>query len=63
MNTSIYIPDELAEEFDEALFERKVEGEFDRDMSRSEAIRMLMREFIREQEGNAKATVDALAAD
>ena len=58
---SFTIPDELLEEFDDTIWELQTEGELDRDASRSQIVRELMREWIDEQqealeEGNPKTT-------
>jgi len=47
---SIRIPDDLLDDFDEAVFERKVIGDLDRDATRSAVVRQLMREYIAETE-------------
>ncbi len=61
---SISVPDELLEDFDDAIWDRKVEGELDRDADRSQVIRQLMRKYVEETEemkGNPKA--EAMTAD
>jgi metal-responsive CopG/Arc/MetJ family transcriptional regulator len=61
---SISVPDELLDEFDDAIWDRKVIGELDRDADRSQVIRELMREYVEETEemkGNRKA--EPMAAD
>ncbi|WP_323190435.1 hypothetical protein [Halostella sp. PRR32] len=52
------------EDFDDAIWDRKVEGELDRDADRSQVIRQLMRKYVEETEemkGNPKA--EAMTAD
>lgn len=64
-NTSIVISDELLEEFDDKLFEEKTAGNVNRDTSRSEMIRILMREWVNGNielsEGNDDAVELAVA--
>jgi len=48
MNTSIYFPDELVDEFDDVISEKKAMDDLDNKVSRSEVIRMLMREYVKE---------------
>lgn len=43
------MPDELLEEFDDKIFELKAEGKLDRDFTRSELVRGLIREWIEER--------------
>lgn len=55
---SVSVPDELLEDFDEAIWQRKLVGDLDRDANRSTVMRELMQEFVEETEGfegNSKA--------
>lgn len=45
---SISVPDELLEEFDQAITRQKALGEIPQNTDRSKAIRMLMNDFIDE---------------
>lgn len=47
---SISISEELLEDFDEKLFEMKVDGKIERDTSRSEMIARLMNEWVEERD-------------
>lgn len=56
---SFSIPDELLDEFDEEIDEKRRSGEFDLDTSRSEVVRELMRQWL---EGNSNSTLDPSSA-
>jgi len=56
---SLSIPDELLEEFDEEIDEKRRSGEFELDTSRSEVVRELMRQWL---EGNSNSTLDPSSA-
>lgn len=45
--------DDFLEDLDDKIWELKMEGEIDRDTSRSDVIRMVLREWV---EGNSKST-------
>lgn len=47
---SVFVSEELLEEFDDKLFEMKVEGKLDRDTSRSELMARLMHEWVEERD-------------
>lgn len=51
---SFSIPDELLEEFDDQIDEKRLNGEFDLDTSRSEVVREFMRQWT---EGNLNWTL------
>jgi metal-responsive CopG/Arc/MetJ family transcriptional regulator len=44
------MPDELLDDFDDVILEKKVAGELDRDTSRSEVIQDLMADWIEKHE-------------
>jgi len=52
-NPSFQIDDETLERLDSIIWEKKVEGELDRDVSRSDVIRDLVEEYI---EGNGNSS-------
>lgn len=55
---SISVPDELLEEFDQAITRQKALGDIPQDSDRSSVVRMLMREFVDETDekwGNSLA--------
>ncbi|MFD1512482.1 hypothetical protein [Halomarina rubra] len=63
-NTSIVIPDELLDKFEDKMIQMKARGELDRDITRSEMIRRLMRDWAEEpidsaDEGNPSPAVQA----
>lgn len=45
-NPSVSIPDELLEDFDDVIWELQMEGELDRDVSRSEMIQQLLQNYV-----------------
>ena len=45
-NVAFRVDEELLEDFDDTIFRKKVDGELDRDTSRSEVLRELMRGYI-----------------
>ena len=47
---SVSMPDELLDDFDDVILEKKVAGELDRDTSRSEVIQDLMADWIENHE-------------
>jgi metal-responsive CopG/Arc/MetJ family transcriptional regulator len=53
VNTGITVSEELLDEFDDQILQLKAAGEIRRNASRSEVIRILMKEFV---EGNATPT-------
>ena len=52
-NPSFQIDEQLLDDFDEIIFQKKARGELDRDTSRSEVIRRLVEEYV---EGNGRTS-------
>ena len=59
-NPSFSIDDDLLDDFDEIIFQKKAAGELPRDMSRSEVLRDLVEEYV-EGNGNTSKTPMATA--
>jgi len=54
VNTGITVDDDVLDEFDELVWQKKTEGEIPRDASRSQVIQMIMEDWIEENsEGNS----------
>ena len=49
-NVTFRAPEELIERLDEAVFRAKVDGEIDRDTSRSDVLRELVENYCEERE-------------
>lgn len=47
---SAYLSEELLEDFDDKLWQLKVDGELDREVSRSEFMRRLIKEWVEERD-------------
>lgn len=58
-NPSFSIDDELLEEFDEIIFQKKVNGDLPRDASRSSVLAQLVEDYV---EGNRNTSTTNLAA-
>ena len=56
---SVSMPDELLEDFDEAVWRAKTEGEVPRDLDRSAVLRRLMADFIEEHYPEAESLPQA----
>jgi len=58
---SISMPDDLLEDFDEAVWRAKTDGDVSRDLRRSAVIRLLMANFIEEHypEAESLSQIDA----
>lgn len=58
-NPSISIPDDLLDDFDEVIRQKKLAEEIPMDTSRSEVVQQLIEEYV---EGNANTSSTAMAA-
>lgn len=59
-NVSFNADEDLVEDFDEIIFQKKAAGELDRDTSRSDVLRDLLEEYV-EGNGNISTTPAAIA--
>lgn len=63
VNTSIEIPDDLLEDFERTLARKKADGEIPTNVTRSEMIRQLMREWVEESGAVEGNRIPAAVAD